>query len=855
MSDPSKIIHKQSDVSGKVPLLSDISLGEFAINTYDGKIYLKKLQEFFDEDLQQNVTEETIAEFTSNVKVENTFYVQKNGNDRNDGTSWDSSFATIEKALEVIASRNELTLIKIGPGVYTSKGHIDVPDDTVIQAVHRTVFFRPEAGFEERNVFRIGSGCFIEGIVFEGWRIDDLENPTEGFAVAFRPGANIRRVPYVHKVAVRTPPYWTTIAPPLDRVNANPLVGKGAGVILADGAVLDPDTVFPNIMAWGATPVTHNGIGYCAKNGGLINAINAISIWAQKHFYALDGGQIVLSACSTQFGDFTLVSKGKRNIVEPYSLKDVQPLSIETLSAQSIDTSTDTIVTNLLNELQTQNFTTNWSAGYDALTERDSRLFLQAVEWVLQSADEKPILDFAKGFFTVNGVRAFEPADYDIDKCFRDASLISDAVSYDVLFDSNYRSINAALAYYRANAGEVVNNQLVKTIDAINEQKSILGNYLSGTSLSRSNSLFDEIIDILTNGVGNADPYILTDPVGYDDGYFNARRLLVDNKTFIQDEIDAWIAFQITNNISPFTSSFTYDAAKCRRDVGLIIDALRYDLTYGGNLETYNAAVSYFVGNLSQLGTAEKQPTIAAYNRLKTILGSILQGILITPTTGNTTSQNTSGTAGSSVAALFAQARIDDIIFTINSDGQPPIRILPDISWTSSEFQNSYNTIQTNKNKISTNVIKNINISDKTLLGSFIFSWEYMKTQILSLSNISANSVNIINSITDILINTIINPEILGEPSVITAVGHTWTGIMAGVALTKIPPARNAALITESIVEVDSGIVIASGQDDQGSALFIGGMEINADTGELTGPPFDSAVNRIATRAAISRSF
>lgn len=856
MSDPSKIIHKQSDVSGKIPLLSDLSLGEFAVNTYDGKIFLKTLQEYFDENLQQTVTEESITEFASSVPVENTYYVQKNGNDRNDGNSWDSAFATIEKALEVIASREQLTLIKIGPGVYTSKGHIDVPDDTVIQAVHRTVFIKPEAGYEERNVFRIGSGCFIEGIVFEGWRLDDLDDPTEGFAVVFRPGANIRRVPYVHKIAVRTPPYWTTIAPPLDRVNANPLVGRGAGVVLADGAVLDPDTVFPNIMTWGATPVTHNGIGYCAKNGGLINAINAISIWAHKHFYALDGGQIVLSGCSTQFGDFTLVSKGKREIVSPYSIKDEQPLSIESVSAQSIDTATDTIVSNLLTELNNTSFTTNWPAGYQEITERDSRLFIQALEWVLQSADEKPMLDFSKGFFTVNANRSFTPADYDIDKCYRDALLISDAIAYDILFDSNYRSINAALAYYRANASEVIDNQLSKTIEAIQIQQQELESYLTDpVIISKSNALFTEIIDILTNGELSADPYVLTDPISYDVGYFNARRLLVANKIFIQDEIDAWISFQISNNISPFSTGFTYDAAKCRRDVGLIIDALRYDLTYGGNLETYNAAISYFVGNISQLGTTEKLPTIATYNKLKSLLNDILQGILITPTTGNISIQDNSGTGGSIAAASFAQSRIDDIIFTINTNGQPPIKVLPDTTWTSLNLQNNFNLIQNNKTNISINVIKYININNKTLLGSFIYSWEYMKDQILDLSNITQNATNIINALVRTLIKTIINPDKLGEPSVITAVGHTWTGIMAGVALTKIPPARNQALITESIVEVDSGIVIASGQDDQGSALFIGGMEINADTGELTGPPFDSAVNRIATRAAISRSF
>lgn len=37
-----KFRHKRSTVQGKVPLVTDIDLGELAINTYDGKVYLKK---------------------------------------------------------------------------------------------------------------------------------------------------------------------------------------------------------------------------------------------------------------------------------------------------------------------------------------------------------------------------------------------------------------------------------------------------------------------------------------------------------------------------------------------------------------------------------------------------------------------------------------------------------------------------------------------------------------------------------------------------------------------------------------------------------------------------------------------
>ena len=130
-----------------------------------------------------------------------------------------------------------------------------------------------------------------------------------------------------------------------------------------------------------------------------------------------------------------------------------------------------------------------------------------------------------------------------------------------------------------------------------------------------------------------------------------------------------------------------------------------------------------------------------------------------------------------------------------------------------------------------------------------------MRDEIIALPEVNSAADTIVTNLVAALINTLENTSTVSEPSTITAISHTWTAIMAGVALTKIPPARNFATIEESILELDNGIVIASGQDDQGSALFIGGMKIDSDTGELTGPPFEQSVNRIATRAAIARSF
>lgn len=73
------------------------------------------------------------------------FYVSPNGSDSNPGSSFGRAFLTIEKALEAVAnSAEEINLVEIGPGVYETEGHLDVPDNTVIRSAHRTAVIRPK---------------------------------------------------------------------------------------------------------------------------------------------------------------------------------------------------------------------------------------------------------------------------------------------------------------------------------------------------------------------------------------------------------------------------------------------------------------------------------------------------------------------------------------------------------------------------------------------------------------------------------------------------------------------------------------------------------------------------------------
>ena len=112
--------------------------------------------------------------------------------------------------------------------------------------------------------------------------------------------------------------------------------------------------------------------------------------------------------------------------------------------------------------------------------------------------------------------------------------------------------------------------------------------------------------------------------------------LLTRNKAFIQDEIIAWINVQIAGNISPFTSSFTYDAVKCRRDIGIIIDATINDLRKGGNVRSREAALSYFTGAGASYVAGQTAETAAAIVRAAYIAQQV-----VVNSSGYTPSQGT----------------------------------------------------------------------------------------------------------------------------------------------------------------------------------------------------------------------
>lgn len=340
--------------------------------------------------------------------VYKTVFYSPDGNNGSTGRNENRPVASIERALEIIEAQSEPTgwMVKVLGDIQTA-GEIPVPDGVTILSdkMQRRSIVRPTSGNEQRNVFLCGNGVHIYGFKFTGWRIDNFDNPTKGFAMAFRPLAIILPggVPYGQNCVVTSSASDVPTPLPTDAKNGNPAHPRGGGCVLADAAVLSAYSVFPNIMTWGFTPASANGIGYVARNRGFINPVNAIGVGQHRHFMCLDGGQMLVSGSSSQFGDYSFWSEGFTHQIKPLT---VAPSAITTQSTAGtvIDAARVALIDDVW-AFWVANYNANsWPADFEVLARKYANLFLDALASSLVHGFERPMLNYVEGLFRFDGV-------------------------------------------------------------------------------------------------------------------------------------------------------------------------------------------------------------------------------------------------------------------------------------------------------------------------------------------------------------------------------------------------------------------------------------------------------------------
>lgn len=855
-------------------------------------------------------------DFKKSTKI----YVSEDGYSANTANgSYMRPYNSLDNAFKAAQISLNPVSISVLPGTYLTEGNLALPDDCSIVSTngqYATNIVMKE-GFEENNAFLVGSGCYVQGFAFINQRVDNFDNPTKGFAVAFRPGALILRSPYIRDCSQISNYRRESIAAPLNPRNSigtiedlggddhpNSLSGRGGGVLLADRSVLNQNSIFPYMLAFGATPRSPNGIGYVAKNGAGINGIGSITIFQRCAFYALNGGQVTLNNSGTQFGDISMRSRGSTFVVDPYQVTDPDVLIEATTLSEDITSNANDIIDSMWNSIESD-------LGYQG---------------------------------------------YDSVKCKRDVGYILDGVGRDLALGTNYWGVVSGIAYRRAMSSLVIDEQLTETAGALAFLRTSVADILSdGPSITRTNASFTETIDILVNGSENADTVTFSDTGDAD--RTNGRLQLENNRSLLQTNLIAWITANYPG--------LTYNQQTCIRDTGYILDGLMHDINYGGNLASRVNAEAYFLGSASQLPADQREPTAAAID----YLGYMCSQVVLEQLTGQDASADS---ATQAEADLCIQ--LTGIISTVirkNTLGAIAIPFDPDYDWVASNFTVSKQILEDGSPSLKTSVIYYINdtydfidegqtrrdagnllkslafdfqagsqtsirnytagffnyegkhvfrvfnpsitgltykgtlastgeldeveleavandayivatdpssdlyagdihywngsawidlgANDTWILDSFVFAYNKIRDYIVANLTISTPELEMLDELLDVLKSTLKVPSRLEFGSLIESIGHQFNLAGAGVNKNALPlnfrRVGTPLAASGSVLQENSGRVRWSGADELNNQYFARGLKINGRTGRLEGRPFTSSVRRLARRAANSRTF
>lgn len=443
-----------------------------------------------------------VADLVDNRDSGNIVYVAQNGKDSNSGLNVLSPVRTIARALEITAAEDfpKPSVVSVLPGVYVELGDLVVPPNCGVTSVGGQYVTEVHAapGFERRNMFLVSSGSYVQGFGFRNQEVDNFDDPTGGFCVAFNPGARIVRSPYIRDISQVSNYSQEKIAAPLTPTNSrggvadlgvelvladisdpaqfvagggitithngheftgvitiadqidqdrigvrgirpdnisegdtvttdsggtatvaqvgeedfpNVAVGRGGGCLLADRSVLNPNSIFPYMLAFGATPRSNNGLGYVAKNGAGINGISSLGIFQRTNFYALTGGQITLNNSGTQFGDISMRATSGIDVVQAVFV-DSELLTQDPVAADLVIAAADTdpddpdnIINAMWQDLLAEypdaipGSGAGWSTEEEFFTRRDAANLLVSLSLDLRGGTQMVTQSFAQGLF------------------------------------------------------------------------------------------------------------------------------------------------------------------------------------------------------------------------------------------------------------------------------------------------------------------------------------------------------------------------------------------------------------------------------------------------------------------------
>jgi hypothetical protein len=791
----------------------------------------------------------------------NIFYVSKSGSDNNSGKSLYSSVLTIKKGLELAneyAANGNICVVSVYPGIYEEDGNLVVPKNCGIVSsggqyvteVHSSANCKAEF----RNMFLINSGSYVQGFTFRNMEVDDFDDPNGGFAIAFKPGALILRSPYIRDCGQVSNYSAFEIAAPLDPANGNPLVGKGGGMLLADRAILNPNSIFPYMLAFGATPRSPNGLGYVAKNGAGINGISSISIFQRAAFYALNGGQITLNNSGTQFGDISMRAKGTTPVVSPFTVLNTSAIIANTAAADIIANvaSTQNTTNDMWNDLINYQIQTKFGNNFISIIPEEVAVPLVASVPAAKIIQYSNLIDSMwanlQVYVTSTNIKSIIPTNVSSSVTFVASSVAADLIRSSNLIDGMWADLvtNAPGSSYPWTSAE----QTFTRRDAQYLIDALADDIEDGTQ-SNCQAFALEFFNSSTNLVFDA--ALLQFFFQTFDYIKNNLATTLSSYPVQQEMVDGLIEAIKSTMQSPVKVTFGTELQEyfTRRDAANLITAISLDVRYGTQNKTQNFALGFYKYNGAYVFPTYMLPLFQhTWDYLQTELAGLLTDY---------------PTQAAMVNSLF-----DDVLNeTI---------VNPNVIDFGTELQESLTR------RDATNLIRAIQLDvragtqmvtrayaqgffnyDATLvsprfyLRSFFRAYDFIQGEMVAALAGYPNQINMVKELISVIKRTLKNPTIINFGSLVESLGHQFNNAGAGVNKNALPlnfrkPGSNKP-VPFSVLQENGGRVRWSGADEINNQYFAGGTQINGVTGKFEGRPFNISVRQIARRIANSRGF
>ena len=270
MATPFRI--KRSAVPNKRPQVSDLQIGELALNTYDAELYTLRARAGFSTD---------VVRVGAGATVTNIYYVTKDGKDTNTGKKLGDAKATIGAAVAV-ASTIAGSVVKVSAGTYLESNPIKCgPQISVIGDSLREVTVIPQnAG---SDLFHVAPGNYFTEMSFTG-----TMNPGKAI-FAFDPD-NIRysgQSPYLR--------------------NCTNFVTNSIGMKIDGNHALGP---FKSFVTDSYTQYNISGCGCSITNEGYAQIVSMFTINSAEGVFCGSGGQCDITNSNSSFGNYGLVADG-----------------------------------------------------------------------------------------------------------------------------------------------------------------------------------------------------------------------------------------------------------------------------------------------------------------------------------------------------------------------------------------------------------------------------------------------------------------------------------------------------------------------------------------------------------------